>query len=152
MKRLTAWPVALALVAALGGCRKKPSGEPRVNVNGTIFRVELAMDDASRARGLGGRLNLPADQGMLFIFDEPRELTFHMKDCYFPIDLAFLDADRKILNLETMAVEPDPTRPWEHYSSAGAAKYALEVPGGTWTRIGATPGMTVAFIDVPEGP
>jgi len=139
--------VALAVIAA-AGCRKS-APEPRVVINDTTFRVEVATSQADLHQGLSDRRQLAADAGMLFVFARPGELTFHMKDCYFPIDLAFLDADRRIVRLETMAVEKDPAHPMRQYRSVQPAAYALETVGGTWERIGAQVGMTVTFLDVP---
>jgi uncharacterized membrane protein (UPF0127 family) len=90
--------------------------------------------------------------GMLFVFDDEVPRSFWMKDCYVPIDIAFLDAAGRILNLETMPIEPNPASPARVFNSAGPAKYVLEAAGGTWRRIGATSGMTVTFKDVPGAP
>lgn len=138
----------LTMSVWLSGCRQADRAAPAVSVNGHIFRVEIATTDAQRAVGLSNRRSIPADGGMLFVFDRPQRLAFHMLDCYTPIDIAFLDDQRRIINLMTMAVEPDPADPQATYPSEGPAKYALEVAGGTWQRIAAEPGMVVEFHDV----
>jgi hypothetical protein len=122
-----------------------------VVINGQSFTVEVADTRAKREAGLSNRSSLAADRGMLFLFERPGPLEFYMIDCYFDIDIAFLDADRHIINLETMPVESDPAHPKRLYHSDHPAKYVLETVGGTWKRIGAQPGMTATFIDVPEG-
>ena len=147
------WPVILSLalsaLASLGAgsCRaKQPS--PRVIVNGVTFAVEVAATDSQRRRGLSGRRGLPPDRGMLFVFGRPQELLFHMKDCHFPIDIAFIDEGGTILRLDTMTVEPDPANPVRVYPCDQPAKYVLETVGGTWRRIGARAGMKVRFVGV----
>ena len=87
---------------------------------------------------------------MLFVFDRPQVLQFHMKDCYFPIDVAFMDEAGRIINLATMAVEADPANPVATYLSHRPAKYVLETAGGTWRRIAAKPGMTVEFLGLTD--
>jgi len=144
-------PVMLVLAATVAlspaGCRRKAAA-PKVVVNGHTFSVEIADDRASRRRGLSRRPSLAADKAMLFVFRSAADRTFHMKECYFPIDIAFLDEDRKIINLATMAVEPDPANPVKLYESDAPAMYVLEVAGGAWERIGAEPGMEIEFVDV----
>lgn len=144
-----AWVAVVLAGAMLVGCANEDPPVPRVEVAGAVFEVEIADTEAERAIGLSGRRSLPSDHGMLFLFDRPQLLEFHMKDCYMPIDIAFLDADRRILNLATMPVEPAPARPTRQYVSFGPAQYALETAGGTWERIGAEPGMIVQFHRIP---
>ncbi len=149
-RRLGAGAVVLAaLLAAAGGCSGRSQAEPpKVVINGHTFEVELADTPDRRRLGLSGRPSLAADRAMLFIFPAGRVRSFYMRDCYFPIDVAFLDADRRIVNLTTMAVEADPSRPTRTYRSAGPARYVVEAVGGTWERIGAEAGMKVEFLHV----
>ena len=137
-----------ACLLCIGGCRKAP--QPRVTVNGNTFYVEIADTDEVRTRGLGGRVSLPEGRGMLFVFDAPKDQTFWMKGCYVPIDIAFIDDQGRIVNLETMPIETDPARPdpSHRYSSASPVRYVLEVPGGTWELKGIKAGMTVGFVDI----
>ncbi len=147
--------IVLAVVTvALWPTDPPTESRPRAIVNGVTFQIEIADTDATRERGLGGRTSLPADRGMLFVFEKADSRHFWMKDCYMAIDIAFLDDAGRIINLETMAMEPDPTnpRPWSGASAAARAKYVLETIGGTWKRIDAKPGMQVEFIDIPGAP
>jgi len=144
--------LATLLLAAGGLSCGNEEPRPRVTINGNTFYVEIADTDSARGRGLGGRVSLDADKGMLFVFDAPKEQDFHMLDCYFPIDIAFIDEAGRIINLKTMAVEDDPTQPRRGYASDRPAKYVLETVGGTWERIGAAAGMAVEFVDVAGAP
>ncbi len=62
-------------VLLLGGCAS--AGEHWVELGGARYHVELAQDDATRARGLMFRDHMDADRGMLFIHDrvEPHALN-----------------------------------------------------------------------------
>ena len=142
--------VLLALLLGVAGCRDKP--QPRVVVNGRTFQVEVADSEPVRHRGLGGRLSLPEGRGMLFVFQKEEPLVFYMKDCHFPIDIAFIDSRGRIVKTATMAVEADPARPRTYYHSDAPARYALEVLGGAWQRLGVEAGMTVQCLDVPGAP
>jgi uncharacterized protein len=139
-------PVACALLACSLSCKAR-AGEPQVIINGHTFSVEIAAAEAARNKGLSGRSNLPPDRGMLFLFADAMPLQFYMKDCYFDIDIAFIDADKRIVNLETMPVEADPANPRRLYNSDRPCKYVLETVGGTWKRIGAQPGMVVTLVN-----
>jgi uncharacterized membrane protein (UPF0127 family) len=105
------------------------------------FRVWIADDDESRERGLMNVRELPADRGMLFIFDAPRQLAFWMKDTYLPLDLVFIGPDGRVLNIAANArpLSLTPIR------SRGEAIATLEVVGGTAGRIGLEPGDEISL-------
>ncbi len=147
------WLAVSLAVLALAACGKSQpqKASTTVEVNGHTFAVEVADTEATRGTGLSNRTSLEADAGMLFLFDSPRSLEFYMKDCYFPIDIAFIDANWRIINVETMAVEPDPANPRRIYYSDRPAQYALEVLGGAWQKIGAKPGMQMKVKGLPKG-
>ncbi len=151
MTRSIRLTLEIALVTALfaGGCRSQEA-RPEAIVNGHVFTLEIADTRDAQTIGLGGRPSLAADAGMLFVFGASSTRNFHMKDCYFPIDVAFLDVDGTIINLATMPVEDDPANPVRQYRSHRPAKYVLETAGGTWDQIGARPGDTITFKGVGD--
>jgi len=145
--------VALILLTAAalcaGGCgssdRQEEGPLPQVRINDRTWTVEVARTDPQRVAGLSGRTELPDDRGMLFVYPGPRPLQFWMKDCHIPLDVAFLDADRRIIAMHTMHVEPDRTGRML-YSSRGPAQYALEAAAGQLQRAGAAVGQQVTFL------
>jgi hypothetical protein len=100
------------------------------------FRVWIAADDNSRARGLMFVRELPADRGMLFLFRTPQSAAFWMKDTYLPLDLIFIDPTGRVLNIGRDA------RPFSLAAirSDGPVIAVLEVRAGTAARIGIAPG------------
>ena len=58
------------------------------------FSVELALTADDRASGLMNRQSMPADHGMLFRFDQTRQVLMWMKNTPLPLDMIFIDADK----------------------------------------------------------
>ena len=102
------------------------------------------MTDAERAQGLSGRQGLGEHDGMLFVYPSPHVLQFWMKDCYFPLDIAFIGPDRKIVAIETMACEADRAGR-AIYSSPVPAQWALEIGAGQFSRLGIKAGDRAEF-------
>lgn len=91
------------------------------------IRAEVASTEAAREKGLSGRAELGQDQGMLFVFDEVGKYCFWMKNTNFPLDILWLDSDKKVVDIE-LNISPD-TYP-ASFCPEKAAKYALEVNSG----------------------
>ena len=86
------------------------------------LHVYVADDDVERAQGLMGVEHLPADQGMAFVWDEPRDGSFSMKDTLIPLSIAFWDTDGRViavLDMQPCTIEDCPTYgPGEPYIGA----------------------------------
>lgn len=132
----------LALVGS--GCQKPTAPAPTVTLGGVAWKVELAQTVEQRYRGLSDRPKLDADKAMLFIFSQPDIHQFCMRQCLIPLDIAFLDADRRVVKTHTMAVEPYGLDR-KTYSSESPALYALEVPAGALAKAGVKVGDKAEF-------
>jgi uncharacterized membrane protein (UPF0127 family) len=97
-----------------------------LRIGAAELRVEVASTPTTRACGLSQRDRLDPERGMLFVFPEAAPRKFWMNDTRIPLSIAFLDAERRVLNV--LAMTPLETEP--RYPSAGAARYALEVNEG----------------------
>jgi len=116
-------------------------------VGKSIFYVEIANAPAEHYRGLSGRKYLSPGTGMLFIFDDEHIRSFWMKDCYIPLDIAFISGDWHIVSIKTMTVWPDPQNQYQkQYSSDKPCKYALEVPAGELKNAGIRVGDKITAI------
>lgn len=58
---------------------------------GVALRLELATTSESQQRGLGGRIRIPSDHAMLFVFEKSDRYGFWMKDTLIPLDIFWLD-------------------------------------------------------------
>lgn len=95
------------------------------NVAATID-VEFAETNYEREAGLMYRSSMEENQGMLFIFSEEFPRNFYMKNTYIPLDIIYLDADKKIVSFQENAIPLDETG----LPSTVPAKYVLEVNAG----------------------
>jgi uncharacterized membrane protein (UPF0127 family) len=120
------------------------SRQHSVTINGHTWHVSLATTLKERKKGLGGRADLPRDEGMLFVFPSPQVLEFCMRNCSIGLDIAFLDEDLRVVNFCSMAVEPD-RMGTAIYRSQQKAKYALEVRNGEFSRAGLLEGQKAGF-------
>ncbi|MEQ9547699.1 MAG: DUF192 domain-containing protein [Marinobacter sp.] len=70
----------------------------------TPIRVEMAITESERRKGLMGRKSLAPNTGMLFIYDEPRdpEHGFWMHRTLIPLDIAYLDNQGTIKAIKQM--------------------------------------------------
>jgi uncharacterized membrane protein (UPF0127 family) len=103
------------------------------------FQVEIARNDTDRAYGLMGRTSMPADHGMLFVFEKPQESAFWMKNTLIPLDIIFIDEKGVIHAIHPMA-KPHSR---EIIKSGGPVRAGLELNGGMAGKLGLKPGDTV---------
>jgi len=97
-----------------------------------FFSVSIARSQQGKNKGLSGRLTpLTRREGMLFVFDPPQHASFWMKNTHIPLQLAFFDAQGRLVELHNMAVERDPSHPTRLFQSSKAVSTALEVPPST---------------------
>lgn len=109
-----------------------------VKVAGHALRVEVAATVEQRMQGLMFRTKLGADDGMLFVFDEPGYHSMWMKNTPLPLSVAFVDGEGRILNILDM----EPQTLDSHYA-AGPARFAIETHKGWFARRGIKAGDKV---------
>lgn len=88
--------------------------------------IEIADTDYDIQTGLMYRSSMETNQGMLFVFDDIVERYFYMKNTQIPLDIIYLDGNRKIVSFQKNAKPYDETS----LSSYVPAKYVLEVNSG----------------------
>jgi len=103
------------------------------------FRVEIADTSLKRAQGLQWRESLASGNGMLFDFETPQPVFMWMKNTYLTLDMIFIAADGRILNI---ARETTP-QSLAVIASAAPARGVLEILGGQAERLGINKGDRV---------
>lgn len=92
------------------------------------LRVEIADTPEEREVGLMDRETLDPYDGMAFVWDEPVQASFWMKDTRIPLSIAFWDADGEIVAMFDM--DPCEDDPCPSYAPDGAVLGAVEVDQG----------------------
>lgn len=134
-----------SLFFLLGGCVNKTSNDNNLlpvrfyNNDKQIveIRCEVADTIPKQTIGLMNREKLEEDKGMIFLFNNEGKREFWMKNTLIPLDMIFLDKNFKIVNIIENA-QPCKILDCELYSSAGPAKYVIEINGGLSSKYNIT--------------
>ena len=91
---------------------------------------------------------LPADRGMLFLFEAPQFASFWMKNTYIPLDLLFISPDGRVANI----VENATPLSLSLLESVAPVTAVLELAGGTAARLALRAGDRVLMSGVGDPP
>jgi uncharacterized protein len=105
------------------------------------FTVEVATTPAQMEQGLMFRQSLAPDAGMIFDFKAPTVASMWMKNTLIPLDMLFVDAHGRIVNIHERAVPGS----LEAIDAAAPVRAVIELNGGTAARLGIKPGDRVVF-------
>jgi uncharacterized membrane protein (UPF0127 family) len=103
------------------------------------FTVEVAETPAQMEQGLMFRKTMPPDAGMLFDYKTPTLATMWMRNTLIPLDMLFVDAQGRIVNIQERAVPQS----LDVISAAAPVRAVIELNGGTAARLGIAPGDRV---------
>jgi uncharacterized membrane protein (UPF0127 family) len=118
------------------------SGKTVVEIGSTWVVADVAATEAARAKGLSGRASLGKNEGLLFIHPMSGQHSYWMKDMRFPIDIIWVDAERRIVGISPN-ISPD-TYP-ESFAPKTPVLYVLEVPAGFALAHNIVIGSSIAF-------
>ncbi len=119
----------------------------RVRVKSLDTAAEIAASDKEKKKGLSDRESLPISEGMLFVYDKLAIYTFWMKDVQFPIDIIWIDKDKKIVDIAQNA-QPEPDKnddELKRYRPSAESQYILEINAGLAAANGLAIGDQVDF-------
>jgi hypothetical protein len=135
---------SLVLLLAMLGAGDRPAVIPVTLPSGKVLQAEVMVKDEDRQMGLMFRPSLPLDRGMLFLFARPGLHGIWMMNCRFPIDILWLDEDRRVVHLEE-AVPPCTEEPCPTYEPLRPASYVLELNARQARRQKALVGSVLQF-------
>lgn len=121
------------------------AGGEWVELGGQRYAVEIADDDAERARGLMFRDALAADHGMLFIHDEQAPQAYWMKNTRIALDILYFDDARKLVSQQRDVPPCSAGDRCPSYPSDAPARYVLELNAGNAERLGLANGAQLRF-------
>lgn len=125
--------VLVGLGLVVFGLRGVLEDKVYIRTPGMLIKAEVADDEAERTSGLSGRDGLNANRAMLFIFEEPGIHSIWMKDMKFPIDIVWLDSEKKVIAIERN-VAPD-TYP-KVFGSKDKSLFVIELAEGQASKLG----------------
>lgn len=146
--------VGLALAVALTGCNDKEAAAPvasvalktaadyfEIRIGAKPVRVQLAVREPEMVIGLMGRRDLGRDEGMLFVYRKPQQMSFWMRNTPTPLDIGFFNRDGMLEEIYPMhPFDETPVR-----SRSTLMSLALEMNQGWFRENGIKPG---AHLDV----
>jgi len=130
----------LVFVLSTSGRAEMPVRQLRISHH--TFSVEVAHTEPARVQGLMFRQSLGENDGMLFVFSYPEHYSMWMMNTDIPLSVAFLNEKGVILNIADMM-----PRTATAHSSAGAAKYALEMNLGWFAARNIRPGQRIEGLE-----
>ncbi len=126
--------LALVVLSTLATAQDAPQmALQRTALQAGMHRIDaqVALTPEQRQIGLMWRKDMPAHEGMLFVFEAPSKQCFWMKNTLLPLTAAFVDDDGTIVNLEDM--KPQTLEP---HCSAKPVRYVLEMNKGWFVKKG----------------
>ena len=132
--------VAICAIGSAPRCiaQDAPQQLPAIRLNAGIHNIqaEIAQSPNERAIGLMFRPTMPSNNGMLFIFEEPKRQCFWMKNTLLPLSAAFVADDGSIVNIEDMKPQT-----LDGHCSTKPVRFVLEMNQGWFVKRGIKPGF-----------
>jgi len=140
LTRLLALVITSAsLLAPTARAQEEPQTSlPRVELSAGMHRIhaQVASTPQQRAIGLMHRREMPTNEGMLFVFEQPGTQCFWMKNTLLPLTAAFVADDGTVVNLADMQPQS-----LDSHCSTKPVRYVLEMHQGWFAKRGIQPGQ-----------
>ena len=122
-----------------------------IKVDDTVLEVQIADNESRRIRGLMFQDQLPYDQGMIFVFNEPGVYSLWMLNMQFALDMIWFDADGNVVHIEEdipPCETPTEIMACQSIVPSGEAMYILEVTAGFVEQFGVTKESKLDIISI----
>jgi len=134
---------ALFVAACCGASLAQNAAQklPSIRLNAGIHNIqaEVAQTPDQRATGLMFRKEMGANDGMLFIFEQPAVQCFWMKNTLLPLSIAFIDDEGAVVNLTDMKPQSE-----QSHCSTRPVRFVLEMNQGWFAKRGIGPGAAIS--------
>lgn len=137
--------ISLLVVLAPGlqpaAAQEAQTNLPRVKLQAGMYQIDAQVAQApdERTIGLMFRKEMPQQEGMLFVFEQPSKQCFWMMNTLLPLTAAFVDDDGTVVNMADM--KPQTTN---SHCSAKPVRYVLEMNQGWFARKGIKAGFKLS--------
>jgi uncharacterized protein len=135
-KSLALGLLTVSALAMAAPARAQDAGEPqlklqRVRLSAGMHQIDaqLAQTPEQRQTGLMWRKEMPQHEGMLFVFEQPTQQCFWMKNTLLPLTIAFVADDGTIVNLADMKPQA-----LDSHCSAKPVRFVLEMNQGWFAK------------------
>lgn len=134
-------PILLFLLCACNAEKKPAEPVPQdtyfpISIGETTPELQLALTNNERGKGLMYRDELAENHGMLFLFDQPGQRSFWMRNTKIPLDLAYFDAQGTLLEIHPLYPLNENSVP----SYSNEVLIAVEMNQGWFASKGIQPG------------
>ena len=134
---------AFLIAACCGASMAQTAAQklPSIRLNAGIHNIqaEVAQTPDQRATGLMFRKEMGANEGMLFVFEEPAVQCFWMRNTLIPLSAAFVGDDGSVANIADMK----PLSEQSHCSNK-PVRFVLEMNQGWFAKRGIGPGAVLS--------
>lgn len=125
--------IAMVLAGVSAFAQDTPQQLPAIRLSSGmhVLQVQVAQTPEQQATGLMFRKTMGTNEGMLFIFDEPRQQCFWMKNTLLPLSVAFIADDGGVVNVDDMKPQT-----LDSHCSTKPVRFVLEMNVGWFDKRG----------------
>lgn len=142
LKNILAALAIFSTTSAFASACSENTIELRQNGVMAQFNIELAIKPEEQAQGLMFRESMPQFNGMLFINERPRRVSFWMKNTLLSLDILFIDETGVVKTIKHRATPLDTTP----IPGGDDIQYILEINGGLANLLGLSEGAETRYI------
>jgi uncharacterized membrane protein (UPF0127 family) len=103
-----------------------------------LIEVQVASTFEQRGTGLMFRTDMPQHEGMLFVFEQPSQQCFWMKNTLLPLSAAFIADNGRIVNIVDMKPQT-----LDSHCSTEPVRFVLEMNQGWFAKKGLKAGSVI---------
>lgn len=140
--------VVSALLSQTTSAPKPDYRATSITLGGQRFSARVPITEAMHEKGLSGTESLTESEAMLFVFDKDQQWGIWMKDMKIPIDIVWLDADKRVVFIKQNA-QPDSFP--EVLEPPVDTRYVIEIAAGRSDDLGIRLGDQAQFTEPVKG-
>jgi uncharacterized membrane protein (UPF0127 family) len=120
--------------------RSDTANTMKLHAGSSHYTLDVASTEVEQEKGLGDRLVMDTDKGMIFPFFGDNQRCFWMKDMHFPLDIIWVDSDKKVTHIQPNLYPG--SYPQQYCATA---QYVIELNAGEAAKNHMSVGQTLNF-------